>query len=161
MAVGRVADGAAPARRRIVAGAFRAPQRLCTESSVRGHAALPMMRRPRSGRGTPLKRTVIAKGAAVYRKILLTLDGSDVACEAVPHARELARALHSEITLLQVVDSVAHLLTQTEIIEPIAAGGVTADVAEQSVAAQPPRRRSTSLRCSRSCATWASSPWRR
>jgi len=119
------------------------------------------MRRPRSGRGTPLKRTVIAKGAAVYRKILLTLDGSDVACEAVPHARELERALHSEITLLQVVDSVAHLLTQTEIIEPIAAGGVTADVAEQSVAAQPPRRRSTSLRCSRSCATWASSPWRR
>ena len=83
-----------------------------------------------------MERTAIAEGAAVYRKILLTLDGSDVAREAVPHARELARALHSEVTLLQGVDSVAHLLAQTATIEPIAAGGVTADVAEEAVAAQ-------------------------
>ncbi len=72
----------------------------------------------------------------MYRKILLTLDGSDVAREAVPHARELARALHAEITLLQVIDSVAHLLAQTATIEPIAAGGVTAEVAEEAVASQ-------------------------
>jgi nucleotide-binding universal stress UspA family protein len=72
----------------------------------------------------------------VYRKILLTLDGSDVAREAVPHARELARALGAEITLLQVVDSVGHLLAQTATVDPIAAGGVTADVAGQAVAAQ-------------------------
>ena len=72
----------------------------------------------------------------MYRKILLTLDGSDLAREAVPHARELALALHSEVTLLEVVDSVAHLLAQTATIEPIAAGGVTADVAEEAVSAQ-------------------------
>jgi nucleotide-binding universal stress UspA family protein len=50
----------------------------------------------------------------MYRKILLPLDGSELSELAIPHARELARAMDAEIVLLQVVDSVDRLLQQVE-----------------------------------------------
>ncbi len=40
----------------------------------------------------------------MYQHILVPLDQSDLAEQALPHALELARAMHSEVTLIAVVD---------------------------------------------------------
>ena len=78
------------------------------------------------------------QGAAVYDKILLTHDGSELASIAVPHARALGQALGAPVVVLQVVDSVAQILAQVTpaTVEPLPAGPLTADIAEQSVTGQ-------------------------
>jgi len=47
---------------------------------------------------------------ASLRRVMLTLDGSDLAERALPHAEGLARALGAELVLLRVVDGEADLL---------------------------------------------------
>src|SRR5438045_3970270 len=80
----------------------------------------------------------VYEGDAVYKKIMLTLDGSDLAETAIPHAQNLAQATGAPLVLLQVIDSVAHILAQVTpaTIEPIPSGPVTAEIAEESVSAQ-------------------------
>lgn len=75
---------------------------------------------------------------AVYEKIMLTHDGSELASEAIRHASTLAKATGSEIVVLQVVDSVSQLMAQmsTGTIEPMPAGPMTAEIAEESVTGQ-------------------------
>ena len=41
-----------------------------------------------------------------YKKIVVTLDGSPFAAQALPHARQLAAALDAELILLEVVPEV-------------------------------------------------------
>lgn len=42
---------------------------------------------------------------AMYKKILVPLDGSELAEKALSHARELAKAGNSQIILLEVIDT--------------------------------------------------------
>jgi nucleotide-binding universal stress UspA family protein len=74
----------------------------------------------------------------VYQKILLTHDGSEVAATAVPHAQMLAQATGASVVVVQVIDSVAHILAQATpaTIEPIPAGPLTAELAEESIDSQ-------------------------
>lgn len=76
--------------------------------------------------------------AVVYKKILLTHDGSDLAGAAVRHAAEIAKAMGAEVVILQVVDSVSQLMAQmtTGTIEPLPAGPLTAEIAQESVSGQ-------------------------
>jgi len=74
----------------------------------------------------------------VYKKILLTHDGSDLAGQAIRHAAGIAKATGAEVVVLQVVDSVAQLMAQmtTGTIEPLPAGPLTAEIAQESVSGQ-------------------------
>jgi nucleotide-binding universal stress UspA family protein len=73
----------------------------------------------------------------MYRKILLTLDGSDLSATAIPHAVSIAKASSAPIVLLQVVDSVAHIMAQaTPAGFDLGGGALTAQVAEEAVTAQ-------------------------
>ncbi len=74
----------------------------------------------------------------MYRKILLTNDGSEVAAAAIPHAATVAKATGAPVVLLQVVDSIIHLMTMMTpaSIEPIPDGVISVEIAEEAVAAQ-------------------------
>ena len=74
----------------------------------------------------------------MYQKILLTHDGSDVTAAAIPHAITVANAAGAEVVVCQVIDSVAQIMSlmAPTTIEPLPAGGVTAEIAEESVAGQ-------------------------
>ncbi len=73
----------------------------------------------------------------MYRKILLTLDGSELSETAIPHAVSVAKAAGTPLVLLQVVDSVAHIMAQaTPAGFDLGGGAMTAQVAEEAVAAQ-------------------------
>lgn len=76
--------------------------------------------------------------AVLYEKILLTHDGSDLAGHAIRHAAMIAKAMGAEVIVLQVVDSVSQLMAQmsTGTIEPMPAGPLTAEIAEESVSGQ-------------------------
>lgn len=93
----------------------------------------PMMRARRQPQG--VGRT---GGAAVYKRILLTHDGSETASAAVPHAAQIAVASNAEVIVAQVIDSVQQVLSETTpaTIEPMPAGRISAEIAEESVAAQ-------------------------
>ena len=68
----------------------------------------------------------------MYRKILLTHDGSEIAELAVPHAVTISKATGAAVVLLQVIDSVAGLVSRlTPMIEPVPSGEMTVDLAEQ------------------------------
>jgi nucleotide-binding universal stress UspA family protein len=55
----------------------------------------------------------------------------------VPHAAQIASSSGAEVVLLRVVDSVGHIISQsTPAGFEMSAGGVTAEIAEQAVAAQ-------------------------
>ena len=64
----------------------------------------------------------------MYSKIILTLDGSDVSRQAIPHALTLAKQTGAALILLQVTDSESQILMQTASasMEPIGAGQITA-----------------------------------
>ncbi|MBT5773788.1 MAG: universal stress protein [Dehalococcoidia bacterium] len=74
----------------------------------------------------------------MYQKILLPLDGSDLSHQAIPHAIAVATGIDSEVTLLQVIDSVAHIISETTpaTIEPVPSGELTVEIAESAVQAQ-------------------------
>ena len=61
-----------------------------------------------TGRGAGLRSE--REVSAVYHKLLVTHDGSDVADIAVPHAIALALAVDAEVLLLRVVDSPAQAM---------------------------------------------------
>ncbi len=73
----------------------------------------------------------------MFSKILLPLDGSDLAREALDDATVLAQKTGAEVVLVQVVDSEAQLISQVSgmAIEPMM-GEVTVDAARSAVAAQ-------------------------
>lgn len=74
----------------------------------------------------------------MYSKILLTLDGSEVSQQAIPHAVTLAKQTGAEVILLQVIDSESQMLMRAAgaTIEPIAVGQVTSDIAHDAVIAE-------------------------
>jgi nucleotide-binding universal stress UspA family protein len=73
----------------------------------------------------------------VYRKILVTHDGSDIAALAVPHAATIAKATGAPVVIAQVVDSVAQMMTRmTPMIEPMPVGEVSVEIAEEAAAGQ-------------------------
>ena len=73
----------------------------------------------------------------MYSKIVLTLDGSEVSHQAIPHAVTLAKQTGAEVILVQVIDSEAQVMIQTagSSIEPMAVGQINADIAHDAVAA--------------------------
>ncbi len=74
----------------------------------------------------------------MYSKIVLTLDGSEVSHQAIPHAVTLAKQTGAEVILVQVIDSEAQVMIQTagSSIEPMAVGQINADIAHDAVAAE-------------------------
>lgn len=73
----------------------------------------------------------------MYRKILLTHDGSDVAALAVSHAVTVAKGSGAPIVVVQAVDSVGQMMSRmTPMIEPVPVGEVTVELAEEMAAAQ-------------------------
>ncbi len=73
----------------------------------------------------------------MYRKILLTNDGSDVADLAIEHAATVAKGANAPVVVVQVVDSVGQMMSRmTPMIEPIPAGEITVEIAEEAVDGQ-------------------------
>lgn len=74
----------------------------------------------------------------MYNKIVLTLDGSEVSHQAIPHAVTLAKQTGAEVVLVQVISSEAQVMIQTagSSIEPMAVGQINADIARDAVAAE-------------------------
>jgi nucleotide-binding universal stress UspA family protein len=73
----------------------------------------------------------------MYKKVLLTLDGSELSAAAIPHAAQIAAGAGAEVVLMRVVDSVAHIIAQSTPagFEPMP-GAITAEIAQEAVAAQ-------------------------
>ena len=74
----------------------------------------------------------------MYQRILLPLDGFDLSHQAIPHAIAVATGIGAEITLFQVIDSVARIISETTpaTIEPIPSGELTVEIAESAVEGQ-------------------------
>ena len=49
----------------------------------------------------------------MYKKLLLTLDESELSAAAIPHAAQIASSVGAEVVLLRVIDSVGHIIAQT------------------------------------------------
>lgn len=74
----------------------------------------------------------------MYSKILLTLDGSEVSQQAIPHAVTLAKQTGASVVLVQVIDSEAQMLMRAAgaSIEPMSIGSITSDIAHEAVTAE-------------------------
>lgn len=74
----------------------------------------------------------------MYKKILLPMDGSELSHQSIPHAIAVATGIGAEVALLQVIDSVAHIISETTpaTIEPIPSGELTVEIAESAVEGQ-------------------------
>ncbi len=74
----------------------------------------------------------------MYQKIMVTLDGSELADVALPHASTVAKSAGAAVVVMQVIDSVAQIMSQLApaTIEPMASGAMTAELAEELVAGQ-------------------------
>ncbi len=73
----------------------------------------------------------------MYKKVLLTLDGSDLSAAAIPHAAQIAAGADAEVVLLRVIDSVGHIIAQTTPAGFEGMGGaVSAELAQEAVAGQ-------------------------
>lgn len=73
----------------------------------------------------------------MYRKILLTNDGSEVADLAIDHAATVAKVANTPVTVVQAIDSVGQMMSRmTPMIEPMPAGDVTVEIAEEAVNGQ-------------------------
>ena len=73
----------------------------------------------------------------MYRKILLTNDGSELADIAIGHAATVAKGANAPITVVQVIDSVGQMMARmTPMIEPVPAGEITVEIAEEAVQGQ-------------------------
>lgn len=75
------------------------------------------------------------KAQTMYRKIVVTTDGSDVAAEAFPHVEALA-AEDSEVILVWVVDSVTSVLASASLGVAEVTGPAAVEAAAASVEAQ-------------------------
>ena len=74
----------------------------------------------------------------MYKKILLPMDGSDLSHQSIPHAVAVATGIDARLVLFQVIDSVAHIISETTpaTIEPIPSGELTVEIAESAVEGQ-------------------------
>ncbi|MHB1457276.1 MAG: universal stress protein [Armatimonadota bacterium] len=54
----------------------------------------------------------------MYKKILLPLDGSELAEAAIPHAKSLALAFNAQITLISIIEPIT-MYTQPGMIGPV------------------------------------------
>ena len=75
----------------------------------------------------------------MYGKILVPLDGSELAEGVLPHVEELARRFGSEVTVIQVVAPLAKLVAETvpASLEPTGAGStVGLEAAAEAVKAE-------------------------
>ena len=59
-------------------------------------------------------RVLLYMGDVVYKKILLTHDGSSIASQAIPHAVALAHGLNTEIFLFRVVPAMRQEILTAE-----------------------------------------------
>jgi nucleotide-binding universal stress UspA family protein len=72
----------------------------------------------------------------MYQRILLPLDGSELAERILPHTIELARRFGATVVLLHAMTSRVEVLSRTASADPVGASPVTAEVAEDVVAAE-------------------------
>jgi nucleotide-binding universal stress UspA family protein len=83
----------------------------------------------------------------MYSRILLPLDGSEVAQGVVPHALDIARCYDAELLLLSVVDSFEKIMVETAsasgaVTPPPSMAEVTVDTARQIAESQANAARS-------------------
>ena len=69
----------------------------------------------------------------MYRKLLLTHDGSELASAAVPHACAIACAMDAEVMLLRVTESIGQTLARMGTVSFAPAGAAVAEVAVEEV----------------------------
>ncbi|MHB8573760.1 MAG: universal stress protein [Dehalococcoidia bacterium] len=72
----------------------------------------------------------------MYKRILVPLDGTELAEAILPHATELARRFEATLVLLRATTSLPEAMRQTIAPEPMAAVPVSVDVAESLVEIQ-------------------------
>ncbi|MSP21438.1 MAG: universal stress protein [Dehalococcoidia bacterium] len=73
----------------------------------------------------------------MYKRVLLTLDGSALSESAIPHAAQIAAGAGAEVVVMRVVDSVAHIIAQTTPAGfEMMPGAISGDIAEQVIVAQ-------------------------
>ncbi len=70
----------------------------------------------------------------VYRKIILTHDGSRLASTAIPHALAVATAFQAEVLLLHVVESAEQTMVCLQIDSRIPVSDTVTDIVMESVA---------------------------
>ena len=73
----------------------------------------------------------------MYTTILVTLDGSAVSQQAIPHAVTLAKQTGAAVVLVQVIDSEAQIMMRASgaAIEPMSGGQMMAEIAHEAAAA--------------------------
>lgn len=67
----------------------------------------------------------------MYQRVLVPLDGSDIAAQAVPYALAVARATGAEVALLEVVDMTPPLWREGELGRGPATGGASSETWRQ------------------------------
>ncbi len=76
------------------------------------------------------------RGDAPIRRVMVTLDGSEVSMAALPHAEYLASAIGGELVLFQVTDGEADLMAASMPVGIPPAPSISADDAQQIAAEQ-------------------------
>ena len=72
----------------------------------------------------------------MYRRILVPLDGTDVAERILPHAIDLAKCANATLVLLHAINARAEVVQATVAPEPIASVPVSVDIANAAVQAE-------------------------
>ena len=72
----------------------------------------------------------------MYRRILVPLDGTDVAERILPHAIDLAKCANATIVLLHAINARAEVVQSTVAPEPVASVPVSVDIANAAVQAE-------------------------
>lgn len=84
----------------------------------------------------PIAGTTDAADEGTYQRILVALDGSELAGALIPHAQEIASRTGAEVVLLRVVDSVTRVITMTTPAGYPMPGDLTVEIAEDTVRVQ-------------------------
>lgn len=75
----------------------------------------------------------------MYNRILVPLDGSEIADTALPHVEEVAKKFGAEVLLLQAVPSLEQVIMQTSAASPMGPGSmgeISVDVAQETMDAE-------------------------
>ncbi len=59
----------------------------------------------------------------MYKEILVPLDGSELAEQALPHATEIGKAFHSRVTLIRIIEPIA-IFPEPGVVGPVISIGM-------------------------------------
>ena len=85
--------------------------------------------------GLRTKNGLAAEGKAMFEKLVVPLDGSDLAEAVLPIATELAKGLGATMILVQAIDAMGQRVSASSSMDP-AGGGVGAEAIEEAIDAE-------------------------